>query len=461
MRRFLPRGVFMTAIFISYRQQDTGLIAPRIFEKLEAALGAGSVFMDAGRIPFGADFHTYFDEEVACARIVLVLIGHGWVDAMDEVGLRRLGNPDDYVRIEVESALHRRIPMGAVLIGGALMPRAEQLPESMRPLVHHNAAQVDDGPGFDAHMDRLIADLKQFLNEGGMPGGGDPALKVRPGSGEGFRDADALWCPEMVAVPAGSFMMGTPQDETGRLCKEHKGCEEIFKREGPQHKVTIAKPFAVARFAVTRSEFSAFASESGHDMSDGAYVWTGMEWKPDPNKSWRDPGFTQYDRHPVVCVKWDDAKAYAGWLSGKTGKDYRLLSEAEWEYACRAGMQTPFWWGSSISTDQANYDGNYTFGGGEKGEYRQKTLPVKSFQPNPWGLYQMHGNVWEWCEDCWNEDYHNAPGDGSAWRGGNCSFHVIRGGSWYDLPQNLRSASRYKSRYRDDVGAGFRLARTI
>ena len=147
-------------------------------------------------------------------------------------------------------------------------------------------------------------------------------------------------------------------------------------------------------------------------------------------RSFRNPGFAQDDSHPVVCVNWDDAKAYAKWLSGKTGKDYRLLSEAEWEYACRAGTSTPFWWGSSISTEQANYDGNYTFGGGRKGEYRQRTVPVKSFEPNPWGLYQVHGNVGEWCEDCWNESYNGAPSDGSAWTAGDCAFRLLRGGSW-------------------------------
>ncbi len=111
------------------------------------------------------------------------------------------------------------------------------------------------------------------------------------------------------------------------------------------------------------------------------------------------------DRYPIVGVSWDDAQAYAKWLSGKTGKSYRLLSEAEREYVTRAGTAAPFWWGSSISTEQANYDGNYTYAGGQKGEYRQRTVPVKSFQPNPWGLYQVHGNVWDWVEDCWNDNY--------------------------------------------------------
>ncbi|MGO9171506.1 MAG: formylglycine-generating enzyme family protein [Rhodomicrobium sp.] len=399
---------------------------------------------------------------------MLVLIGQGWAEAKDEAGRRRLDNPDDFVRIEIESALRRNIPMGAVLIDGAAMPRPEQVPQSMRAFLRFHAAPVDAGRDFHPHMDRLIADLERHLNgqvagQGGAgqrPAvAGDPALKVRPGSGEGFRDVAAPWCPEMVVAPAGSFMMGTAPAEIDKLSKEYKDWAEYFNYEAPQHKVTIAKPFAVGRYAVTRGEFAAFVNETGHSVPDEAYTFEGGKYELRKGRSFRNPGFAQDDSHPVVCVNWDDAKAYALWLSGKTGKDYRLLSEGEWEYACRAGTTTPFWWGSSISTEQANYDGNYTFGGGKKGEYRKKTMPVKSFQPNPWGLYQVHGNVWEWCEDCWNENHKNAPSDGSAQTTGDCSVHVVRGGSWGNDPQDLRAAFRDGDWDRNG-SAGFRLART-
>jgi formylglycine-generating enzyme required for sulfatase activity len=150
------------------------------------------------------------------------------------------------------------------------------------------------------------------------------------------------------------------------------------------------------------------------------------------------------------------------WLSRKTGKAYRLLSEAEREYVTRAGTTTPFWWGRSISTSQANYDGSATFGGSVKGEFRQRTLPVDSFQPNPWGLYQVHGNVWNWVEDCWNDSYQGAPSDGSAWTSGDCKTRGIRGGSWTIDPQFLRSADRswLPTEYRvNDLG--FRVGRTL
>lgn len=195
-----------------------------------------------------------------------------------------------------------------------------------------------------------------------------------------------------------------------------------------------------------------------------AYGWTGSEWKQDAKYSWRNPGFPQDDRHPVVCVNWDDAQAYVTWLREVTRKPYRLLSEAEWEYAARAGKTTPFWWGPSISTAQANYGGNHTYAGGAKGVWRKGTVPVdhahEQFGPNPWGLHQVHGNVWEWCADCWNQTNEGNPGDGSARTSGDCSAHVLRGGSWVNPPMLLRAAcrNRFSSRINDDV---FRVGRFV
>jgi hypothetical protein len=166
----------------------------------------------------------------------------------------------------------------------------------------------------------------------------------------------------------------------------------------------------------------------------------------------------------VIHVNWDDAKAYASWLSGKTAKTYRLLSEAEREHVARAGTTTPFWWGSSITPQQANYDGSgepYK-GGGSKGEYRQRTVPVDSYEANPWGLYNVHGNIWEWTEDCWNDGNNGNPGNGSARETGDCSSHVLRGGSWYLVPRYLRAAYRDWSTTDTRSGSyGIRLARTL
>ena len=239
-------------------------------------------------------------------------------------------------------------------------------------------------------------------------------------------------CPEMVVVPAGTFTMGSPAGEPKRNSEE-----------GPQHTVTFARNFAVGRFALTFDQWEACVADGGCNG-----------YKPD-SQGWGR------DLRPVINVSWDDAKTYAAWLSKKTGKSYRLLSEAEREYVTRAGATTPFWWGNSISTSQANYNGT-PYWGGAKGEYRGRTVPVDSFEPNPWSLYQVHGNVYEWAEDCWHVNYQGAPADGSFWTSGDCSSHVIRGGSWDYDAEYLRSASRLG--YATDTRAdwlGFRVGRTL
>lgn len=240
-------------------------------------------------------------------------------------------------------------------------------------------------------------------------------------------------CPQMVVVPAGSFIMGSPPTE-----------KERSSDEGPQHRVEISQPFAVGQFAVTFEEWDACVAHGGCNG-----------YRPGDNGWGRG-------RRPVINVSWNDAKAYVGWLSRKTGKSYRLLSEAEREYVARAGTNTPFWWGASITPDQANYRGSSTYGGGRKGEYRQRTLAVDSFAANPWSLYQVHGNVWEWVEDCFRDGYAGLPTDGAAMTAGGCDLRVIRGGSWYVLPQYLRAAGRYKNTPDHRINDyGLRVARTL
>ena len=180
--------------------------------------------------------------------------------------------------------------------------------------------------------------------------------------------------------------------------------------------------------------------------------------------NWRNVGFAQADNHPVVCVSWNDAQAYIAWLNQSSGQTYRLLSEAEREYAARGGTQTAFWWGDSINTAQANYAGTGpSYNGSPKGEYRQATEPVNSFSPNPFGLYNVHGNVWEWTQDCWSANYYTgAPTDGSAWTTGDCRYRVLRGGSWIGNPAVLRSAIRGRDTPDlRNVSGGLRLARTL
>jgi formylglycine-generating enzyme required for sulfatase activity len=246
-----------------------------------------------------------------------------------------------------------------------------------------------------------------------------------------FKECDN--CPEMVVVPAGSFVMGSPENEPVRS-----------NDEGPQHLVTFGRSFSAGKFAVTFDEWDSCVADGGCNA-----------YRPD------DSGWGR-GRRPVINVSWDDANAYAAWLSRKTGKPYRLLSEAEREYVTRAGTTTPFWWGAAISPQQANYDGNSAYGNGPTGEYRARTVPVDSFPPNPWGLYQVHGNVTEWVQDCWHDSYAGAPADGSPWAGGGCETRVHRGGSWRGFPGNLRAARRsWDAADLQDIFIGFRLGRTL
>ena len=257
--------------------------------------------------------------------------------------------------------------------------------------------------------------------------------EVGPTGGEVFRDCDGTWCPEMVVVPAGSFMMGSPSGEKGR-----------DNDEGPVHNVTIGEAFAVGVTEVTFDEWDACRRSGGCSHTPDGEGWG-------------------RGRRPVIDVSWQDAQDYVRWLSKETGEEYRLASESEWEYVARAGTTEPFHFGSTISTAQANYDGTYTYGAGRKGRYRKRTEPVGSFPANAYGVHDVHGNASEWVEDCWHVHYRAAPANGSAWtRGGDSERRVLRGGSWRHEPENLRSANRHgiQSSLRTEV-VGFRVAKSL
>jgi formylglycine-generating enzyme required for sulfatase activity len=268
--------------------------------------------------------------------------------------------------------------------------------------------------------------------------------KLKPG--RVFRDCTE--CPEMVVLPAGAFTMGSPTSEPGRL-----------DAEGPPHRVTIARSFAVGRYEVTFAEWDACVSASGCSYAphDGMY-----------SSGWGR------GRRPVINVSWDDTRQYVSWINAKIGKQvYRLLTEAEWEYAARAGTTTPYAFGDILSlgqlpgTIQEDYArrvprrvpspverlAQFSAGG---------TVPVGSFPPNEFGLSDMHGNALEWVQDCWNDSYKRAPTDGSGWTTGDCGRRVVRGGAWMHPQRYLRSAHRDANSA--DARAsllGFRLARTL
>lgn len=278
----------------------------------------------------------------------------------------------------------------------------------------------------------------------------------------GMTFKDCAECPEMVVIPAGSFTMGSPASETGR-----------FDNEGPQHGVIIAQPFLLGKTHVTRGQFVAFVNSTGYNAGDECYAAEGGKFEKRSAMNWKNPGYKQDDSHPVVCVSWDDAKAYVGWLSRKTGKSYRLPSEAEWEYAARAGTTEARYWGES--PDQACAYANVMDSTGKAQMHGVTwevhnctdgyayTAPVGRFRPNAFGLYDMIGNAWQWNEDCWHKNYAGAPTDGSVFAGGECTVgRLLRGNSWNDTPRNSRSANRFRviSAARI-VFIGFRVARTL
>ena len=329
----------------------------------------------------------------------------------------------------------------AVFLDGS----AEQSDGELRGTVRDRGGHIRVNLKIHGKLNQVVAAVnvslaKELFPEGAFSGGGTKTEETKREDDEAFARAkakveererflprkkfrDCPECPELVVVREGSFMMGSPKSEKGRDYDE-----------GPVHRVTIGRAFAVGVYEVTFGEWDACVSGGGC----GGYRRG-------------DAGWGRGSR-PVINVSWEDAQGYVRWLSRETGEEYRLLSEAEWEYVARAETTGPYHFGSRISPSQANYR--------ETGHV--KTVPVGSYSANGFGLHDVHGNVWEWVEDCWNGSYLGAPVDGSAWESGDCSRRVLRGGSWSFIPRDLRSASRFgnSTGSRNDL-IGFRVARTL
>lgn len=445
----------MSDIFISYAREDQARV--KILAEALAAQG-WSVWWDP-TIPYGSRFDEVIEAELEKAGCVIVVwsrhsvISH-WVreeahearsreilipvaidDTRPPFGYRRfqaafLGDwePGDPFPVfdkllDDIAAIIGRPPIEAEEQQLAVQEKAQQAtlaaskaeavlkPPRKRP----ELPPIEDIRGWPS--DKVKALQEQTAEALGMP------VLLRDGLKDGSEG------PEMVVIPAGRFLMGSPEDEPER-CDDER-----------QHPVTIQRPFAIGKYEVTFAQYDRFAEATGRDK---------------PN----DRGWGR-GRRPVINVDWHDAVVYAEWLSEQAGQEYRLPTEAEWEYAARAGTATPFHFGETISTDQANYDGNYTYAGGSKGDYRKKTVEVGQFPANAWGLHDVHGNVWEWTCSEYDKAYGGAEleyvgkNDASALR-------VIRGGSWGSEPRNLRSATRGwftpGLQFKD---LGFRLAMTL
>lgn len=456
-------------IFISYRRGEDAGFAGRLYDRLELALQEHRLFMDVDDIAPGDDFVAVLNAKVAECQVLLAVIGRNWLTAVDARGQCRLDNPEDFVRIEIGAALAQGKRVIPVLIDDVVMPRADQLPDDLKPLARRQGARLSH-EHFRVDSDRLIralqpllataaspspgpsshpllptgrGDLKPLpLGEVGTPapakGAAAPTPRPRNGVHIGvdpwalpdlavFKDIDAPWCPEMVVIPAGTFLMGSPSNEAERR-----------KDEGPQHRVTISRRFALGRYAVTFDEYDYFCDAT-------------ERCKP------ADEGWGR-GRRPVINVDWADAHTYAQWLAALTGRLYTLPTEAEWEFACRAGTTTPFSFGTTITPKQVNYDGDQPYGQAEKGLNRLQTVPVGSLSANPWGLCEMHGNVGEWCNDGLRtyraEEVSDPLGPTTI-----SAPRAVRGGSWRDRARWVRSAYRLAPPPKDTHrGQGFRLS---
>lgn len=285
------------------------------------------------------------------------------------------------------------------------------------------------------------------------------ACAQTPEPGDVFQDCSG--CPEMIVIPPGHFIMGSPESEPLRDADE-----------SPRHTVTIAAPFAVSRFEVTRDQYAAFAAATGRSSGPDCTVWVGDKWELTAGKSWRDPHYPQTGTEPVACIDWADASAYADWLSQTTGYAYRLLSEAEWEYMARGGTTTVYHFGDDPQGLCAFDNGHdmtsmaahpdMPWDGVPCDDGFAETAPVGTLHPNPFGVYDVHGNVWEWLADCYVPSYDNAPTDGSAVNAGACEQRVYRGGGWSVQERGRRAANRGRYTANQRYGQlGLRVARDL
>jgi len=438
----------MSKIFLSYRRQDSIGVAGRIYDRLRAHFGSGAVFMDIDSIPFGEDFREHIDAAVGHCNLVLAVIGPKWAGETD--AHRRLDDPRDFVRNELESALHRNLPVIPILIDRAPMPGEADLPASLARLAFRNAIDVDQGRDFHHHVRRLIKGIEFHFQK-------SSAATAKPPRETTIRSAEPQSSPSspvkgltnslgmtLVRIEPGSFLMGSSKDQIDHLMRVFPDSKrEWFDDEQPQHTVKIAHPYYLGIHQVTQGQYQA---PMGNNPSD----------------------FKGSDDLPVENVSWLDAVEFCNKLSEREkrtpfyrvdgsevtpvgGDGYRLPTEAEWECACRAKSTTLYPFG-----DDAGKLREFAWSNGNS---ESKTHPVGQKLPNAWGLYDMLGNVSEWCADGYDEKYYvsSPPADPPGAPG--ASPRVFRGGSWLHNPWYCRPASRYgySPEYRSNF-IGFRVA---
>jgi formylglycine-generating enzyme required for sulfatase activity len=412
----------VSKVFICYRRDDSADAAGRLYDRLVQHFGADSVVMDVDSIPLGVDFREFLSEAVGRCRVLLAVIGPQWLPIIN----RRRDDPLDFVRLEIEAALQRRIPVIPILVSGAAMPGPDQLPAPLRLLAFRNGTAVRRNPDFHRDVDRLVKSLDRLLQSEGLPPSTSEP-QARP------REITNALGMTLVLVPRGMFWMGARG-----ISRRHD--------HGRHKQVTIPQDFYLGAFPVTQEQWQAvMGSNPSYFSRNGGGA--------DRVKGFSDAGLNQF---PVEQVSWEDVQEFLKRLNARekdSGFLYRLPTEAEWEYSCRGGASSQqycafdFYFAqptNDLSSEQANFDGNHPAGNAPKGKYLERTTKVGSYKPNRLGLYDMHGNVWEWCED------HFETG-GSA--------RVVRGGSWRARAVSCRASNRGRGVPADRDGlVGFRLA---
>jgi formylglycine-generating enzyme required for sulfatase activity len=428
-------------IFISYRRSDTSWAARALFERLRQDF-PGRVFIDVESIALGHDFVTVIDEHLATCEAMLALIGATWLDELNE----RRDHPDsDFVRVELSRALSRGIAVVPVLLDGARMPRPGELPDDLRAVTRRNGLPVSVDT-FDSQVDRLVREIGRVLTP--MPAVVAPPVPAPRGPSEPWmadegHDQYGRWADLRVGavlqrmrwIEPGEFWMGSTEAERRRFGEQG---DDDFKKwianEGPRHRVRLTQGFWLADTACTQALWQTVTGDNPSHFTGDLEL-------------------------PVESVSWDNVTtAFLPALNARlSGATARLPTEAQWEYACRAGTESAYSFGELIDSAQANFDGNHPPPGGKTGPYRERTVAVKTLPANAWGLYQMHGNVREWCDGSlrsYDAETVENPSDGQDQKD-----RALRGGAWFDPAKLARSAYRLQL-HRDDrfQDCGFRFA---
>jgi formylglycine-generating enzyme required for sulfatase activity len=449
------------AIFVGYRRDDTADVAGRIYDAMAQRFGKQRVFKDVDNIGPGIDFGDYIKTVLPRCRVALVLIGPHWLESKDETGKRRLDDDHDWVRIEIETALATPgVLVVPVLVNGARMPRGEEVPDSLKPLLRRNAAIIRRDPDFHDDVERLATAIRSSVNTGiidlskigGKASTPVPVTRERTNRTPLLIGGVIAAALALVAIAFGVSRWlptegaETPEEQTAILEPAPQDGAETSQPQTQESSLSPPTQNAPVSPAVSAVALPEMVRIPGRDFEVGRTEVTFAQWDACVTaggcNGYRpsDEGWGRGNR-PVINVSWNDARAYVQWLSQRTGQRYRLLTSGEWEYIARAGNNTAYTWGDEEPVcdrgvrNGANYLGCY-----------QRTIPVGSFQPNALGLYDLHGNVEEWVEDCASD----------------CAGRIVRGGAWSTPSGVLRTDFIVGgvATDREDL-YGFRVARTV